>query len=223
MLARLASHFVSVFIKLCCYSSQHILCCLTSSSQDLCSLPSRPTPSFLHSKPCLRCPTHLSRWMAHRAGFLGLPQAAPTAPLPGPQSHSMLATSFPWLLPSRLQPGQRPSAFIFEFSLSVHTRCSSSEPFDLPLVFWAGVRITWVLCDARSELKLLVLEAHTASNARTGVGAPILPTHGDKLVCTVTGQSWREETVSRCGLVYSPFPDMSLGRQTTNKHVEVSC
>ena len=74
------------------------------------------------------------------------------------------------------------------------SKCSSStekgeEPFDLPLVSGAGVRITRILGNARSKFKLMVLEAHTASDAGTGVSASILPTHGDKLICTVTGQT----------------------------------
>lgn len=73
-------------------------------------------------------------------------------------------------------------------------KCSSSvekdeEPFDLPLVFGAGVRVTRILGHARSKFKLMVLEAHAAGDAGTGVSASVLPTHGDELICTVTGQT----------------------------------
>lgn len=57
------------------------------------------------------------------------------------------------------------------------------------LAFWAEVRITGILGDTRSKLKLMVLETHTASDAGTGVSASILCTHRDKLICAVTGQT----------------------------------
>jgi hypothetical protein len=59
----------------------------------------------------------------------------------------------------------------------------------LPLAFGAEVRITGILGDTRSKLKLMVLETHTASDAGTGVSASILCTHWDKLICAVTGQT----------------------------------
>lgn len=64
------------------------------------------------------------------------------------------------------------------------------------LAFWAEVRITGILGDTRSKLKLMVLETHTAGDAGTGVGASILGTHRDKLICTVTGQTCEGATVT---------------------------
>lgn len=52
----------------------------------------------------------------------------------------------------------------------------------------------------------MVLEAHTASNAGTGVSAAILPTHRDELICTVTGQTCGRGHRFNAGYLYVLLP-----------------
>lgn len=90
--------------------------------------------------------------------------------------------------------------------LSVHTLILPTSKFikgrqanlwswHASLAFGAEVRITGILGDTRSKLKLMVLETHTAGDAGTGVSASILCTHWDKLIGTVTGQTCEGATV----------------------------